>query len=396
MFWKNTVKLVGRFTREWNEAFKNSPMEDSQKIGYSIQVRLPQRFRAVEGQALVQQPILNQTTTITVNHQQHVGMGWSSADASLLVEEVQERYTMPTGEALATQCDIIAGLETYQSISNFIGTPGVPLSVNQTWLDGMAKLRNLGVPGPYTAIIDPKTESKLLGAQLIQFNPQARISEYFTEGRFAEGALGIDTWETDTVGIPTHTTGTFTTSTPLVDGALQTGSTIVLKGLGTYSFNAGDNFTLLGVNAANPIGFTDTGDPLGFVITAPASGVGAATLSIYPPIITSGPLQTVVQSPANNAQVFFQGATAAVNGTMSAQASKQCYVMNAGAMAFVVVDLKENLAGARTAMERSKTAKISMRWVEQFNIQTDQNPSRCDIMFGVAPVLPYFAMRGWS
>lgn len=396
MFWKNAIRLVGTFTRKWDEAFKNSPMEDAQKIGYSLQVRLPQRFQVTEGQALVQQAILNQTTTITVNHQQHVGMGWSSADSSLLVEEVQERYTMPAGEALATKVDIVAGQETYQSISNFIGSPGVPLNVNQVWLDGMAKLRNLGVPGPYTAVIDPKTESKLLGAQLIQFNPQAQISEYFREGRFASGALGIDEWETDPVGPPTHTTGTYTLSTPLVDGALQTGSTLVLKGLGTYSFNAGDQFTLLGVNAANPVGFTDTGDAMGFVITTPVSGAGAATLSIYPPIITSGPLQTVMQSPANNAQVFFQGATAAVNGTMSTQTSRQSYVMNGEAMAFVMVDLKENLAGARTAMERSKQAKLTMRWVEQYNIQTDQNPSRCDILYAVAPILPYFGMRAWS
>jgi hypothetical protein len=37
-----------------------------------------------------------------------------------------------------------------------------------------------------------------------------------------------------------------------------------------------------------------------------------------------------------------------------------------------------------------------MRWVEQYNIQTDQNPSRVDTLGGVAPILPYFAVRAWS
>jgi len=40
--------------------------------------------------------------------------------------------------------------------------------------------------------------------------------------------------------------------------------------------------------------------------------------------------------------------------------------------------------------------KIAMRWVEQYNIQTDQSPSRCDTIGGVAPILPYFAERMWS
>jgi hypothetical protein len=34
--------------------------------------------------------------------------------------------------------------------------------------------------------------------------------------------------------------------------------------------------------------------------------------------------------------------------------------------------------------------------VEQYNIQTDQLPSRCDTIGGVGVILPYFAERMWS
>ena len=62
----------------------------------------------------------------------------------------------------------------------------------------------------------------------------------------------MDEWLKDSVGVPTHTTGTFTTSTPLVDGSLQTGSTLVTKGWGTYSFKAGDTFYLTGDAPQSP------------------------------------------------------------------------------------------------------------------------------------------------
>jgi hypothetical protein len=392
-FWKNEIKFVGQMDRSWDDSFRNKP--EGAQIGYTVLARIPQRFTVSEGQALVQQAILNQSVPITINHQQHVGMGWSSADASLEVEEVQERYTMPAGEALGNKVDVVAAAEVFQSVYNFIGSPGVPLSANQTWLNGVALLQNLGVPGPYQAVVDPRTQAAILGANLAQFNPQKQIGEYFRSGLFGEEALGVQEWFYDP-NLPTFTTGQFTASTPLVNGSLQTGATLVIQGLGTYSFMAGDAFTILGVDSVNPVSYVDTGSLQQFRITAPVSGSGTATLSITPSIITSGQLQTVTVSPANNAQIFFQGATSAVNGTLSPQTSRQSFIGNFKAFAFVMADLKENLAGARTAMARSKSAKISMRWAEQYNIQTDQNPSRVDIIYGVAPVLPYFILQAWS
>ena len=70
--------------------------------------------------------------------------------------------------------------------------------------------------------------------------------------------------------IPIHTTGTFTSSTPVISGASQTGSTLALSGLGTYAFKAGDSFTVAGVNAVNPVSYADTGELQQFVDAAPA------------------------------------------------------------------------------------------------------------------------------
>lgn len=390
---KNNLKLIGQFDRSWDNSWENKP--GGAKIGYTVQARIQQRWVVSEGQGLVQQAILNQTVPITINHQFHVGCGWSSADEALLVEEVQSRYTMPAGRAIANKWDVTAGAEVYKQVYYSVGTPGTPLASDQTYTDAVAKMRNVGVPDEFIAVLDPKSQSRILSANFALFNPATQISKYFRTGQFSGAALGIDEWYWDP-NVPTHTTGTFTASTPLIDGALQTGSTLVTKGWGTYAFKNGDVFTIAGVNAVNPVSYIDTGDLQQFAIQADLSGAGAATLTISPPIITSGQLQTVTASPANNASISVIGSTGTVNATMSAQTSKQSLLFNPAAFAFVMADLPAKLPGAVSARKNDAEAGISMRWAEQWNIQTDQMPSRIDTIGGVACVLPYFAMRAWS
>lgn len=388
------ANLVTEFSREWDSTWENLP--DGAKIGYTTQVRLEQRWQVFEGQALQQQAILNQTVPITINHQFQVAHGWSSADDALLVEEVQERYTMPAGKAMAGKWDVVAGQEVYRQVYFQIGTPGTPLAADQTWLDGVAKLVNVAVPDDdLVAIIDVKTHSKLLGANIGAFNPQAQISEYFRTGQFNAGALGVSTWKKDP-HMPTHTTGTFAASTPVVGASNQTGSTLVTSGFGAYTLNPGDTFYVTGVNAVDPITYVDTGDPQAFSLQAGVTGTGAATLTIAPPIIPSGPLQTVTASPASGAALNFVGSTGTVGATMAAQTSKQSLLFDPGAFAFVMADLPVKLAGAVAGRYNSAIDKISLRYVDQYSIQSDQLPRRLDSIGGVAVVLPYFALRAWS
>ena len=82
--------------------------------------------------------------------------------------------------------------------------------------------------------------------------------------------------------------------------------------------------------------------------------------------------------------------------TLSATSSRQSIIASDNAFAFVNAPLARKLAGAETGQVRDAEAGISMRYVEQYNIQTDQEPRRIDMLVGNAAVQPYFAMRGWS
>lgn len=396
MFWENNIKLLNLSDMTYGSEWRDKP--DGAQIGYTVQQRIPQRFRVKRGQALQQQPILNQTVPITLTDQLQVAMGWSSADDAVDVEEVQDRYDMPAGKALANECDRFFGDQVFKSVYFSIGAPGVPITSNETWTDGVAILRAFGVPEELLAVVDPKQQSKLQANNLAAFNPQGKISTIFNKGFFGFGALGVDEWAWDQ-NVPTFTTGSFTSSTPVISGANQTGSTLALSGLGTYSFVEGDVFTIADVYGVNPISYVNTTILQQFTVMAAVAGSSTVTLSISPAIIadTNSQLQTVNALPANGAAVTFVGATGTVSATMTATNSKQALIANPAAFAWVSADLPVKLAGAVAGRTPgAKGDRVSIRYVDQYNIQTDQMPRRMDCLVGAAPVLPYFALRAWS
>lgn len=393
MYWKNAINLILRAERGYGDEWQHKPQ--GAQIGYTIQQRVPQVFTVSEGQALQQQAIYNQTVPISLTHQLQVAIGWSTADATMVIEEVQERYTKPSGQALASKCDALFGQEIYKSVYYTIGSPGTAITGNDTYMDGIAKLMNVGVPmNELCAVLDPKAMSKIVAANFAIFNLPGGSSSFKT-GQFASGAFGVPDWAVDPL-MPTHTTGTFTSATPTISGATQTGSTLTVTGMGTYSMKAGDTFKLASVNAVNPISKTDTGDLQEFTLSVDVAGTTTATLTFTPPIVTSGQLQTVTGSPANGAAITWSGATGTVAATMATQTSRQSLIFNSAAFAFVNAPLERELDGAKTGQVRDASAKISMRYVSQYNINSDQMPRRIDMLVGNAAVLPYFAMRAWS
>jgi hypothetical protein len=390
----DSTKLIGRFDRQWDDSFNNKP--EGAQIGNTVQVRIEQRWLATEGQALQQQAILNQTVPISINHQFNIGMGWSSSQQTLEVEEVQSRYTKPAGKRIAAKWDRVAGAEVYKSVYFSVGTPGQPITDNLTWQDAVAIMQEQAVPDDFCSVVSPNQQANLVSANLASFNPTQQISEYFKSGKFGAGALGVQEWFYDPL-LPMHTTGTFTSSSPAVNGSNLTGSTLATDGWGTYALKAGDVFYIDGVYSTNPLEQDlNMGRLQPFTMSSDLSGSTTATLAFTPAIITSGPLQNVTGSPADNAAITFLGSTGSVSATMSATASRQNLLFHPSAFAFVMVDLARDLPGARVGYVSDKETRLKMRMVEQYNIQTDQNPSRIDTIGGIAPILPYFAVRCWG
>ena len=390
----NAITFVKNVNRTYDDAY----VQAGAKVGDTVKARLPQRFTVTDGQALQVQNLFDSTVPISLTNQKNIAFSYSSAQATTDLDDVRSRYVNPAADHLAVAADVLAFANVYKDVYSAIGTPGAgPVSNALDYLKAGVKLDDLGcVQEGRVAVLDQLAMATIANASTTLFNPAAVISENYTKGEFGRGQLGISEWFKDQ-NCPVHTTGTFTASTPLINGASQTGSTLITDGWASSAatLNKGDIFTIAGVYTVNPLSHESTGRLQQFVVTATTTSVGVnmATLPISPPIITSGALQTVSGSPADDAVITVLGASSPTSGTLATTISKQSMVFHPDAFAFVMADLFTPTAGCKVTPIRSKLWGISLRMVEQYQIGTDQNPSRLDMLIGAAAVQPRLAVR---
>lgn len=391
----NNLKFGSKLTRELNEDFKSG----NYTAGDTVQARLPNRFVTNEGQALQTSALLEQKVPVTLEKQFQVATEWSSREATTDIREERERYIDPMADSLANKVDVYAYNKIMLQIPNAVGTPGTSPSTPLTYLTAGTLLTNGSVPkGGRIATLAPIPMATIANAGTTLFNPASVISEQYREGIQAMNTLGIsEWWEEPNVG--SYTTGTFTASTPVVNGANQTGTSLITSGWanGATTLNQGDSFTIANVFMVNPLSYTNTGTLQPFLVTQTISDTaGAITFTISPSIITSGPLQTVSASPANSAAITVKGATSAVGGTLAATLTLQNLVFTKDVGTLVSADLKMPKAGVETSRIRSKQWGISLRMVEGYDISTDQMPTRIDFLCGAALLQARFGVRVYA
>src|SRR5262245_6893403 len=361
---------------------------------------MPQRFVANDGQALQIQNIYDQTVPVTLTNQKQVAFGYSSAQATTELDMIRQRYCQPGAETLANAAEVLFFQAVYRDIYQNVGVPGTTPGSQTLYLQAGTKLTDLAAPlRGRKAVLDQLAMQTIAGANSNLFNPTAVISENYKMGMFGRQQLGIDEWYQDPA-CPVHTTGSFTTCTPTVNGANQTGSSLNTSGWasGATTLNKGDTFTIAGVYSVNPMTYASNGRLQQFVVTATVSDSGGniAALGISPAIITSGQLQSVDVSPAANAAITVTGATNPVGGTLTATQSKQSFVYHPDFGTFVMADLVKPSAGAEATVINSRALRFSIRMVEQYQIGTDQMPTRLDMLCGAASLQPRLAVRVWG
>lgn len=387
----NNLKFAGTIDKSYDDQYRQA----GAKVGYTVKARLPQRFRTTKGQSLQIQALNDQYVPVTITDQANIGMGIGSAEMTMQVDELRARYVKPAAEQLANTIDYDGLVRCYVEVYNSVGTPGTTPSANLTYLQAGVKLTNGAVPSDNrVAILNAIAQATISNANVATFNPSQYISESFRKGQFSGPALGVESWFMDQ-NVATHTTGTFTSSTPLVNGANQTGSSLITDGWasGATTIKRGDVFTIAGVYSVNPQNYQSTGDLQQFVVTADASDTtGAITFSISPSIITSGALQTVSNAPADDSVILFVGQTGAT-GTLTSTSSPQNLVYHPDFATMVSADLEQPDGGAQSSRISSNKLGFALRWVRQYNIQTDQNLSRLDALYGFKVLRPEYAAR---
>ena len=170
-----------------------------------------------------------------------------------------------------------------------------------------------------SAVLSPTDQWAVLGSQTALYM-QDVAKDAYRRGKL--GMIGnVDTYSSQ--NIATHTTGdTSSSGTPLTNGSAGANSTTWAanknSGIGSLitdgwtaakALKEGDVFTIATVFAVNPVTKVTLPYLQQFVVRADAvaDGTGNMTISISPPIITSGAFQTVSNGPADNTALTLMG-----------------------------------------------------------------------------------------
>ncbi len=369
------------------------------KIGDSVTIRRPVKFVVSDGATRVNQDVTETTTSIVIDQRKHVSWNFSSQDLTLTIDEYAERYIKPAMIVLANKVDETIAADGAANFYNIVGTPGTTPADFEALADVAQRMDELSVPddGNRCLVLNPAGRWGLAvgmggtGSGGI-FNAEI-VGGMVRKGFLGEIAgfmiYGDQNIAAQQAGVQGGTT--------ITDGAAVNGSNAIAVDGGTATitdyWRKGDIVTFAGVNSVNPVSFIDTGNLAEFVVTADTDTVaaGAATLPIFPAMIDG------TGSGGNNPA--YQNVTAlAANGVVVAVltgAANATHAQNLGfhknALALVMVPLE--LPDSAVFKARADWRGYSIRVIKDYDIDSDEEIIRLDIMFGTKAIYPDLGVR---
>jgi hypothetical protein len=410
------------YTKGINRSYDKVFAEAGAKIGATANVRLPNQYYLSDGPDLQAQATQEQTVPVTINHQWHVDVNFTTADLTLSLDDFSKRILSPMGNRLTSGIDYYGLNAALYGCYNFVGTPGVlPGTVGvgafglystttspAVFLNAGAALSSLAVPTDNNRriVLSPNAQANSVQGLSGLFEAREVIAEQYRKGVLGY-ALGFE-FATDQ-NINTLTTGAHGGS-PVVNGANQTGTSLYTSGwpASTQVLMPGEIFQIgagaTGCYSVNPENQQSNGNLQNFVVggwsmqiqnNAPvqvltpvtSDASGNATIPITPSIIPSGAQQaygTVVASPVGGAVI-----TPISGAANSSYPQSLAYHNDFATLACVDLELPSDVAfGGREVIDG-----ISLRIVRQYLIGSDQIPARVDVLGGWAILRPSFGCR---
>lgn len=378
------------FTKQVNRQYSKQFAQEGAKIGATLNIRVPAQYAVSNGPNLSVQNFTETQVPLVINQQKHIDVSFSSVELTLSLQDFSDRVLAPQVAQLANQIDQ-DGLALAASVYNSVGAAGTANTTLAPYLAAGVLLDNSGTPRDIdkrNIVLSPQGQADIVGGTpLTYFNDQDTLAKQYRNGTMGR-AVGFK-WSMDQ-NVATITNGPMG-GTPVVNGATQTGSTLLVNGWTAAAASrllGGEVFTLPLVYAVNPLSKTTTGKLQQFVVVGAVAsdGAGASSLTISPAIVTSGATQNVTASPASGAALTFVGA-----------ANVACPIglaFHSQAFTFASVDLEDvSKYGTYGARVSDDQLGISMRLVRQYQAATDVTVARLDILYGWACIRPQMAVR---
>lgn len=393
MILNNELGVLNTLHRGHESEFSNSV--NGYKIGDTVSIRRPADFTIRSGATLSTQDVIEGKVALTVDQQKGVDFEFSSTDLTLKVSDLSERVIKPAMINLVNDVAQDCFSQFYQGVYNWVGTAGQTINAFTDFAKAPERLDELACPmANRCAALSPADHWGLVGSQTNLNAGDKLVTDAYKSGRLGNIG-GVETYMSQVM--PTHTVGAHG-GTPLVDGAAQEvtydtaknswSQTLITDGWTTSSdLKAGDVFTIADVFMVNPKTKANTGILQQFVVTTDvttnASASADTNLTISPPIIITGPHQTVNATPANNAVITYVGT--------ASTGYKQNLAYDKGAFALAMVPM-EMPQGAYNGSRQSMNG-ISVRVIPIYDGTNDISKWRTDILYGRKLIDPRIATR---
>lgn len=365
------------FLRAINKSYDNSFVSGGAAIGSQLRVRLPNQYSVRTGSAMNIQDIGENSVTLSVNNIAGIDAAFTDSDLAMNIVDFKAQFIEPAMKVLAAYIENDA-FSMATDVYNETRNSGA-MTVRQLGLARKALVDNLAPDDDFLLRVNTQDNVDMMDATKGLFNPNSVLADQYKSGKFYP-ALGFKDVAENTF-LTTFTTGAGSRTAYLVNGASQTGSSLIVK-TGTGAFVKGEVFTLVGVNRVHPETKANTGVLQQFVVTAAYAG-GAGTLSISPAIVTSGATQNVSASPADNAQLTFSGTASTSNG-LSLGFHKDAFT-------FATADLV--IPNGVDEASRQVMDGISMRYVRAWDQANGRKTARFDVIYGYKTIRPQLAVR---
>lgn len=365
------------------------------KVGDTIRIRRPVDFAVRTGAAISTADVIEGRTTLAVDQQVGVDFAFTSSDLTLKVEDMAERIIKPAMSNIVNHMAKDVFSTMYKGAYEWVGTAGNTIDSFSDFAVAAARMDLMAIPqSDRHAALHSTDYWGLLGSQsALYINGPAQ--DAYRQGNL--GMIGgINTMMSQV--LPSHTNGTADNTTPLVKGASQEVTYDTAKNTWTQSLltdghdsgatiTAGTVFTIDNVYKVNPKTKATTSVLQQFVVTtavtAQATTTNTTTLTISPPIIISGPHQTVNSSPTDDAVITIVGSTS------TTYRQNLFYHKNAMALAVVPMEIPPGAYGAA----RESYKGISVRVIPTYNAATDTSTWRLDLLYGRALIDPRLVVR---
>lgn len=391
----NELVMAKKVFRGYEEEFGKSI--NGFEVGDSISIKRPTDFTVRDGAVMSVQDASEGKFTLTVDKQKGIDFQFTSKELTLNIKKLSERVIKPAMVQLANQVDSDL-MALYTSVPSWVGTPGQTINSYSDFSKGPERMDEMANPTDMRcSVLSPADHWALLGSQttLLQNN---LVGEAYTKGSLGNIG-GVETYMSQNV--PTHTVGV-ATGTPLTNGAAQETTWAATQDTNTQSLitdgwtndttgilKAGDIITIAGCNAVNPVTKADLGFLRQFTVMADADSgatTGPATLTISPPIITTGAQKTV--SVAGD--TLGDGVAITVLGTGgTSYRQNMAFCKNA----FALVSVPMVYPPGSVDVTRETYKGTSVRLIPVYDGTNDISKYRLDILYGVKAVDTRLAHR---